>query len=211
MNWESIDEVIHECMKAQLLVHEDWEDYLTFKRKMYHMKNTKMRDVLADEELHGYILSYRRFLLKEMGKGRLPVFEDMPGVSFRIKTQNSLEYKIRKYGSGMKERGAVPLANCVNDLYGMRIILDEEAVTYDELKAHIVPLGLKCIDSSNGDYKAVHVYISNPDYEWRSYVFRWELQIWLRRDAAGNYISHTRDKEYYTVWEQDVLEREGKA
>ncbi|MCD8295115.1 MAG: hypothetical protein LUE27_07740 [Clostridia bacterium] len=46
MNWESIDEVIHECMKAQLLVHEDWEDYLTFKRKMYHMKNTKMRDVL---------------------------------------------------------------------------------------------------------------------------------------------------------------------
>lgn len=206
MNWESLDEILYECMEAQARVHEEWLECMA-EGKIYHMKNTRMRDVLADEELHGYILSYRRFLLKEMGKGRLPVFEDMPNLSLRIKTQNSLEYKIRKYGAGVKERGTVSLANCLNDLYGLRIILDED-VSYDEFKAHIAPLGLKCIDSSKGDYKAVHMYINSPSYEGRNYVFLWELQIWLRREAAGNYISHTRDKEYYTCWEQEYRMKE---
>ncbi len=184
----------------------DWDRFMP---RICHMKRTKMRDILENDILHGYILDYRRFLLSEMEKGRLPVFEDLPSVSFRIKTQNSLEYKIRKYGAGVKEQGTVPLANCINDLFGLRIILAEE-LTYDELKAHIAPTGLKCIDSSKGQYKAVHVYINDPSSEYRNYAFQWELQIWLSKDVDTNFLSHTRDKEYYTGWEQVALAAEGR-
>lgn len=60
---------------------------------------------------------------------------DVSRISVRIKQLNSIEYKIYRYNVG-ELRGKVPINKCLNDLFGMRIIMDD-SFTHDDLKEHI--------------------------------------------------------------------------
>lgn len=46
-------------------------------------------------------------------------------INTRVKTHNSIEYKIENYRSN-HEDGKIPINKCLNDLYGIRIILSED-------------------------------------------------------------------------------------
>ena len=59
---------------------------------------------------------------------------DVSRISVRIKQLNSIEYKIYRYNVG-ELRGKVPINKCLNDLFGMRIIMDD-FFTHDDLKEH---------------------------------------------------------------------------
>jgi hypothetical protein len=60
---------------------------------------------------------------------------------------------------------------------------------------------LKCIESSRGDYYAVHIYFGNDD----NYKFQWELQIWDKEHEKTNLESHARYKQDYTKWERENI------
>ena len=94
-------------------------------------------------------------------------------VTARVKAQNSIEFKIQNYKTERHELGKVPINKCVNDLFGVRIIL-EIPLTFDQIHAFIDDSfggKYKCIDSSKGDYKAVHLYFQADNQS-----FPWELQ-----------------------------------
>ena len=120
-------------------------------------------------------------------------------VMARVKTHNSIEYKIQSYKTSQHEFGQVPINKCMNDLFGVRIILDFP-VTLPEIQQFIDTQyagKYRCIDSSKGEYKAVHLYFREDNW-----TFPWELQIWRKDDVETNFASHKKYKQEYTTWEK---------
>ncbi len=118
-------------------------------------------------------------------------------VNTRVKALNSIQDKIEKY-ENKKESGKIPIKKCLNDIFGLRIILNN-SISYDEIIKYIeenYPY-LKCIKAFRGSYKAIHVYFGNDD----NMKFQWELQIWNKEDEHTNLISHAKHKQEYTKWE----------
>lgn len=58
---------------------------------------------------------------------------------------------------------------------------------------------LKCIDSTKGEYVAIHIYFGNDD----NTKFQWELQVWDEKHEISNLDSHACHKQGYTKWEKD--------
>ena len=102
------------------------------------------------------------------------------------------------------DNGEIPINKCLNDIYGVRIIL-EENVEYNRIQKFIKDnfLNLKCIDASKEQYKAIHIYFKKDNYS-----FPWELQIWNKSEEQSNKISHKNYKQEYTKWEQQIKKEE---
>lgn len=113
----------------------------------------------------------------------------------RVKQNNSALYKIDTY---MNEKQDGPINKCFNDLFGCRIIVNND-YELDYLLSLINKLypDLKCTNASKNGYKAIHIYFHNGNF-----VFPWELQIWLQKDEENNRQSHKLYKQGYTEWEQ---------
>ncbi|MBQ2407498.1 MAG: hypothetical protein II312_12700 [Lachnospiraceae bacterium] len=119
-------------------------------------------------------------------------------VTSRVKAQNSIEFKLDNYVTN-HEYGKIPLKKCMNDLLGIRIIIDD-IFTYDDIKEFMdknFPT-YKCIDSSKLSYVATHLYFENGNT-----FFPWELQIWMKKDERNNFASHKEYKQDYTKWERE--------
>ena len=122
---------------------------------------------------------YQLDVLKEVSN----LQSDTNRISIRIKQLNSIEYKIFRYNTGSL-KGKVPINKCLNDLFGVRIIIDD-SFTHDELMEHIEEkyLGMKLIDASKNGYVASHLYIMTANQ-----LFPWELQIWKKEDERNNLV-----------------------
>ena len=119
-------------------------------------------------------------------------------VTSRVKAQNSIEFKLENYFEN-HEDGKIPLKKCLNDLLGIRIVIDGD-FTYQDVKQYMDEKfpGYKCIDSSKLSYIATHIYFENGNS-----FFPWELQIWKKQDEKNNFISHKEYKQDYTKWEKE--------
>ena len=129
----------------------------------------------------------------------------------RVKNFNSISSKIEYYVYLKDERGEIPIYKCLNDLYGLRAIIDDSMQLSDlyacvsKICSSILPDGkikIRVIDSSKNEYNAVHVYIRKDNYS-----LPWEIQFWLKKDDRKNRISHKRYKQTYTTWEKDINEK----
>lgn len=119
-------------------------------------------------------------------------------VSARVKSKNSIEFKIMHYKSD-HEDGKVPIIKCINDLFGLRFIVDQP-LSYIEISSllkEIAKYRYKCINSTNNSYKATHIYFLEDNC-----AFPWELQIWNKCDEKDNLTSHHKYKQAYTTWEK---------
>ena len=166
-----------------------------------NLKRKQVCDVMNDEQILKYILFYRELLngfMPDMLSKMLsnPITQDL---EMRVKNKNSVDYKLQNYLEN-HENGKVPLIKCVNDLMGLRMVVDDE-IDEDELIEYISGKGYKCINSSKGNYRAVHIYIERDNYS-----FPWELQIWEKQFADGNLESHRAYKQDYTNWERRTKE-----
>lgn len=169
-----------------------------------NMKKTQISDINVDGTIYQNIMEYVQ-LLNERSAGialQLSLVCSYQ-VTARVKTQNSIEYKIQNYKTGRHEFGRVSINKCFNDLFGVRIIL-ETSLTFEEVLAFVEKTyqgKYRCIDSSKLDYKAVHLYFRENN---RS--FPWELQIWNRCNVESNFASHKKYKQEYTTWEKESKE-----
>lgn len=117
-------------------------------------------------------------------------------VTTRVKALNSIEYKLDNYIRNHEE-GRIPLKKCLNDLLGIRIVIDAE-FEHEDVKNYMqmhFP-SYKCIDSSKNGYIATHIYFENGNI-----YFPWELQVWQKKAEKKNYESHRTYKQDYTMWE----------
>ncbi len=162
-------------------------------------KNT-VNDIYNDELFFEYLIKYREFLITNLSEFENELqktnFENT--VNSRIKTINSVQLKINAY-EHKKEHGKIPLKKCLNDLFGVRIILKEN-LDFDEIINYINKnyQNLKCTNASKMNYKAIHIYYGRDD----NFNFQWELQIWNKKNESTNLISHAKHKQEYTDWEK---------
>ena len=169
-----------------------------------NLKKLTISNIDTNENIYKSIMEYTQFL-NERSADILMRLSSICAckVTARVKAPNSIEYKIHNYKNNKQEKGKVPICKCLNDLFGFRIILDFP-LTYCQIHTFVEDIyhgKYRCINSSKGDYKAVHLY-----FKENNEVFQWELQIWNDCDTEGNFASHKKYKQEYTTWEKESEE-----
>ena len=144
-----------------------------------NMKQKKVDDVYKDDKLLSHIFNYRKFINDNIAEvlENIKPFEFSNVINTRVKSFNSIQYKIQNYELN-HENGKIPLKKCLNDIFGLRMIFNED-INFDEINKfieHEFP-NLKCIYSVRGKYVATHIYFGNND----NLKFQWELQLWDKK------------------------------
>ncbi len=197
---DELDILINFVMKQYKYLYLKWKNsdfYLPI-----HQKRNLVKDVKNNSEILNTILNYRLFLNENHLDIKL-AFDQLniqSEVSSRVKAQNSIEFKISNYMTNKHEYGKVALNKCFNDLYGIRIIFNEN-VEYKDIKKFVdekYKKKLKCYDASKENYVATHIYFKEDNYS-----FQWELQIWDKAHYESNIISHEHYKQDYIKWEEE--------
>lgn len=196
---ENLNELIIYIYKEYKKCNINWEKCKEYNR--INLKKNLVKNIKKTDQIFNTILEYRIFMRKEIVLFDMELqkkfnIENMSRIETRIKAQNSIEYKIENYIKN-HENGEEPINKCFNDLYGIRIIYDEETKC-DEIYNFIKNKypNLKCRDASKGEYKATHIY-----FKENNYTFHWELQIWNKKDEKTNIESHKEYKQEYAKWE----------
>lgn len=197
---EDLDKLINFIEKEYNKLFEEWKNNRQY--VSINQKKKLVKDINNDESILNTILDYRIFLNAnnlnlKMGFNQLNLNSE---VNTRVKSQNSIEYKINNYMTVKHEYGEIPINKCLNDLYGVRIIFSQ-SVRFEDIKEFLenkYSNKFKCYDASKGDYRATHIYFTRNNYS-----FQWELQVWNRENEKSNLISHQQYKQDYTRWEQE--------
>ena len=189
-----------ELLKCLETEHEkaslEWQNKNTV--KTINTKKILVSDVFENKSHLDPIFRYKMFLDKHIIDSLIALIKQFEfRFETRVKTQNSIESKIAKYTNN-KNEGKIPLKKCLNDLLGVRIIL-ENCITFKEIFNLINKknIPVKCIDSNKDEYNATHVYFKTES----NYDFQWELQIWDKTHEQANRESHRKYKQGYTKWE----------
>ena len=199
--FEELKNLIDYIQSVYFKITEKWLQETCIK---INLKKNQISDVEVNGKIYKNIMSYVKFLNEHHAEITLQLSKvcSYP-VTARVKTQNSIEYKIQSYKTELHEYGKVPIIKCINDLFGVRILL-EAALTFEDIHNFIkefYPVKCRCIDSTKLDYKAVHLYFKKDNQS-----FPWELQIWNQCDANSNFASHKKYKQGYTDWEKESKE-----
>ena len=188
----------------QTVYTEITNEWLHGERTKINLKKYQVCDIYVDGTIYKSIIGYVQLLNERSANITLQLSSACScQVTARVKAQNSIEYKIQNYKTDRHEFGRIPINKCVNDLFGVRIIL-ESPLTFEEIHAFVEETyqgKYRCIDSSKLDYKAVHLYFRENNQS-----FPWELQIWNRCDVESNFASHKKYKQEYTTWEKESKE-----
>ncbi|KAA0791738.1 MULTISPECIES: hypothetical protein [Bacillus] len=121
----------------------------------------------------------------------------------RGKDFDSIMNKLQYYTTGKEGNGvagAFKINKCLNDLFGIRIVIENFDHNCEYFYQICEPVKdkykIRIINSSKNDYRATHVYF----YGGNNKFFPWELQIWNADDCKSNDISHGVHKRSYTEW-----------
>lgn len=164
----------------------------------YNLKNVLVKDIFENTDLGNMIFNYRQFL-NNINPFLLQEFRKLQidRISFRVKAQNSTEYKLKDYLK-RHNNGEESIMKCLNDLYGIRIVLPMY-VSFQIIKEYTdnIDLKIKCTDSTKPEgYIATHLYFKVDNFN-----LPWELQIWDESHEESNIICHKKYKQDYTRWE----------
>ena len=188
----------------QLVYSKVTDEWLHKTRVKINLKKTQVSDIDVDGTIYQSIMEYVQLLNERSADITLQLsFVCSCQVTARVKAQNSIEYKVQNYKTYQHEFGKVPINKCVNDLFGVRIILDTP-LTFEQIHAFVEDVyrgKYRCIDASKFDHKAVHLYFKENNQS-----FPWELQVWNRCNVESNFVSHKKYKQEYTTWEKESEE-----
>ncbi|MCI7612474.1 MAG: RelA/SpoT domain-containing protein [Selenomonadaceae bacterium] len=196
--FSDLDNLIPIVQKDYNQICDSWDNCVA---TSINLKKKCVIDAINDEFIMNSISKYSSFLNDKAAELML----NFGGVEYsnsivtsRVKAQNSILQKLDIYRR-THENGKIPLNKCINDLFGIRIIIDS-IFRCDTVKRYIEDTfsSYKCIDSSKGEYRAIHIYFKSDNYH-----FPWELQVWSKQDEENNLNSHKTYKQKYTNWENE--------
>lgn len=102
-------------------VYDDITDnWVNSEHAKVNLKRTLVSDLESEGTVYQNIMDYTQ-LLKDQSTFivmELSVLCTCP-VTARIKTKNSIEFKIQKYKTESHEFGKIPVNKCINDLFGV--------------------------------------------------------------------------------------------
>lgn len=205
--------MIVELTKQINALHASFSGYwLSQIRSPYNLKSKQINDVFSEEgelktDFVQYIDEYCDLLFEvlTLNEQYNALLEHFP-VRTRIKEPNSRIPKLYHYKLNKEEGGKVNLKKCLNDLFGIRVFVEnfEHGETTEKLLLELLSnvTGIKIHNSSKGSYKATHIYFQNGNNKF----FPWELQIWCLQDEHTNIESHAKYKQAYTKWPKIYIE-----
>lgn len=197
--FEELEKLIDFIQSEYIEFNKKWKESNYYSK--INLRNNLVCDLLDNELILEAIFNYREFI----NESNIQLIMDFKQfntenskVNVRTKTKNSIEYKIKNYIEN-HENGEIPIDKCLNDLFGIRIIMNKR-LTYNQIIDFIRKKykNLKCIDSSKKEYKATHIYFKQDNFN-----FQWELQIWNKEDENNNINSHEKYKQDYVKWEKE--------
>ena len=196
---EDLEKLIDYILPRYNEISEKWLDNKAYKR--INLKNMLVKEMYANNnnELQS-VLDYRAFINKECINLILELqqfnISNKIAIETRVKTQNSIEYKLKNYVSNHMN-GESPVIKCLNDTFGIRGIYDAD-VNYNEISQFIKEKypKLRCVNSIREGYEATHIY-----FHYNNFIFPWELQVWEKKKESANKKSHKKYKQAYTKWE----------
>lgn len=203
---EILSKLIKEIVFIQSIVNEYWKKDTRYLE--YNMRKYNVIDILNNDKLEKMIYDYRdfisvnNFLLTFCITKEIQYAKDNLEVNMRVKAYNSIQYKIENYIKN-HNNGKESINKCLNDIFGVRIILDEE-FSYDDIRNIAdecnkkLKTNLECIDASKNNYNAIHIYFKIDNNS-----FKWELQIWNKKYKNSNLRSHSIYKQDYLRWEKE--------
>lgn len=206
MNLEELDKTISFIYNKFTLINNQWK-----RQKNYdelNMKKNKVKDILTNNKISSIIYNYHSYLFSLYNEF-LAESEHLTlnnNLELRLKNYNSLQDKVNRYCLYEKhEYGEIPINKCINDILGFRLIFNQE-VDFKMIRKYIHNKykDLVCIDSSKDGYIATHIYFTKFD----NYNFRWELQLWNKKDEKNNKECHEKYKQEYTTYETEIEEDE---
>ena len=194
-----LTELINYIYEKYIFISNEWSE--SDKYSIINMQKLRVDDIYNNQELLDVVFNYRNFI-NEYAFELMNSIQALNGnISCRVKALNSIQFKIENYKKN-HEDGKVAIRKCLNDLFGIRIILQDD-LNYESIKRYVddkFPL-LKCNIKQKDNYFAVHIYFGNDD----NTKFQWELQIWSEKFKKNNYISHAKYKQEYTKWENENI------
>ena len=199
MYLDDLKKVIDTILEEHKLINSNFSNKINLKKK-------SVKKLYEEGILESFIQSYLGFLNRNViiftVKFSQIKTNFILSATSRVKQNNSAYYKIDRYIKQKSENGGTPVNKCFNDLFGCRIVVNNDYELSDIL-LHINEMypNLKCIDASKNGYKAIHIYFHNGNF-----VMPWELQIWLQRDEKNNIKSHESYKQDYVKWEHENYE-----
>ena len=205
-----IENFISEYVEKLFRLYLKMDNSLVINNKKVNLRQEKIKRVSLDNDVDFYfdfynaISEYRERLKQSIAANNMLFVHgeknDGLFVESRIKNINSISSKIYQYISLKKEKGDVSINKCLNDLFGMRIVvpIKKFPTLLETVKRLVDNHGWKCriVDASKQEYKAVHMYLMKDNYS-----LRWEVQFWLLKDDSDNRASHLKYKQAYTSWE----------
>ncbi len=206
---DTVRHLVERIIGLQKKTSEKWRSYCSRDGlKLFNQKSTKVIHLNTDEKL--LILSYLEFLNNESVTDMFEEIGDRYVVVSRVKNRNSIEEKIEDYCRYRAERGEVPVNKCLNDLFGVRIILDCGSIDVSDIEGIIAPFGSSVMLEVKNDlrpnnlkYLAYHIYFKESNSD-----FKWELQIWKKEDERSNQESHKTHRYKYRMWESKLGKEE---
>lgn len=200
---EELKKLISYVQKIYEIANKKWENSVYY--LPINMKVAKVKKFYNDVGFLSYVFNYRNFIDRFVTDFFKNIdCEYRNTVENRVKAINSIQSKINTYAIGKFECGEVSVNKCLNDIFGIRITLDDK-IDYKDIKELVkaeFPI-LKCIESIHGDYYATHIYFGKGNNK----RFQWELQIWNKSQAVTNLISHAKYKQEYAKWENQNIKR----
>lgn len=108
----------------------------------------------------------------------------------RIKFMPTIQKKLLQFSNRSETEGSFVIKKSLNDLFGIRVILDNINQSYDILEHQLDRYKSQNLISryyyrNEGDYKGTHCYFQDSNRH-----FPWELQIWDHKDKIDNVNSH---------------------
>lgn len=181
----------------------------------YNLKSKQIRHICSEKTtIDQKFLDYMNLYCNDLMMVQFsPVLIDLSNeynLTTRIKHPDSRISKMLQYRFYKSEQGRVNLNKCLNDLFGLRIIVNdfehnEQSVTY--LNNLLDNGDIKVHNSCKNEYKATHLYFNNGNNQF----FPWELQIWDSADYETNMQSHAEHKQGYTKWPDIYKNKKGEG
>ncbi|KYG90886.1 hypothetical protein A0U40_17610 [[Bacillus] sp. KCTC 13219] len=180
----------------------------------YNLKRKQVRHICSEKtKIDQSFLDYMNFYCDELmmvqfSETLLDLSSEY-NLTTRIKHPDSRISKMLHYRFYKLEQGSVNLNKCLNDLFGLRIIVND----FEHSKENVMYLdnlleksNIKVHNSCKNEYKATHLYFNNGN----NLYFPWELQIWNSIDYEANIKSHAEHKQGYTKWPNNYQNKRGE-
>jgi len=183
---EQVNEIISEINRIHLQYSIDY--FETGKVQKVNLSRTITN--VPTEHIYSYRLNLHESINDYLIKSNISI-----RYFYRVKTRESIDRKIKIFRTNTDQ---YPVNNWLNDIFGARIILDNETINeiLNLLDNWQEELGLKNWYLRNKDgYKGLHIYFKNKS----NFFFPWELQIWDKVDIDSNIKSHELYKRDFST------------